>query len=109
MPKPHPRPKPMPTVDTNTDTDTAADTDTVDTVMVDTDVDTIGVELLLKQTNNNPLNYNCQDQVTRYTLNLATMQKNSLPFFENLKIPSFFQLNSNPNLMFTILKLFVSV
>merc|ERR1711934_433663 len=51
----------------------AVDTDTVDTDMVDTVVDTFMVELLLKQTN--PLNYNCQDQVTRNSFNLATMQK----------------------------------
>merc|ERR1712129_438272 len=55
-------------------------TDTVDTVMaVDTD---IMVKLLLKQTNK-PLNYNCQDQVTRNSFNLATMQKfPPLYFFE---------------------------
>merc|ERR1712008_564774 len=62
-------------------TDTVVDTDTVDTTAVDTDtvdtVDTIMVELLLKQTNKQtkPLNYNCQDQVTRNSFNLATMQK----------------------------------
>merc|ERR1719296_654633 len=41
------------TVDTDTvdTTDTVVDTDTVDTDMVDTVVDTIMVELLLKQTN----------------------------------------------------------
>merc|ERR1712228_593145 len=60
-------------------------TDTVDTTVVDTDtvdttaVDTTGVELLLKQTN--PLNYNCQDQVTRNSFNLATMQKLPPPLF----------------------------
>merc|ERR1712210_180736 len=53
-------------------TDMAVDTDTVDTDTVDTVVDTFMVELLLKQTN--PLNYNCQDQVTRNSFNLATMQ-----------------------------------
>merc|ERR1712088_1787 len=50
-------------------------TDTVDT----TAVDTVMVELLLKQTN--PLNYNCQDQVTRNSFNLATMQKLPPPLF----------------------------
>merc|ERR1711956_109035 len=71
-------PKLMLTTDT-ADT-TAVDTDTVDTVMaVDTD---IMVKLLLKQTNK-PLNYNCQDQVTRNSFNLATMQKfPPLYFFE---------------------------
>merc|ERR1739838_1260852 len=68
------KPKPHPRLMLTTDTvDTmAVDTDTVDTV-----VDTIMVELLLKQTNKqtNPLNYNCQDQVTRNSFNLATMQK----------------------------------
>merc|ERR1712203_574006 len=57
---------------------TVVDTDTVDTDTVDT-VDTIMVELLLKQTN--PLNYNCQDQVTRNSFNLATMQKLPPPLF----------------------------
>merc|ERR1711934_945161 len=60
----------------------AVDTDTVDTV-----VDTFMVELLLKQTNKqtNPLNYNTQDQVTRNSFNLATMQKipSLLIFFEH--------------------------
>merc|ERR1712037_453921 len=51
----------------------AVDTDTVDTDTVDTVVDIFMVELLLKQTN--PLNYNTQDQVTRNSFNLATMQK----------------------------------
>merc|ERR1719509_414933 len=120
--KPKLHPRLMLTTDT-VDT-TVMDTDTVDTDTVDTVVDTIMVELLLKQTN--PLNYNCQDQVTRNSFNLATMQKlppplfffkhenslffpieleilsiwlqckNSLPpyFFLNMKIPSFFQLNS---------------
>merc|ERR1712203_322234 len=64
-------------------TTTVVDTDTVDTTAVDTDtvdtVDTIMVELLLKQTN--PLNYNCQDQVTRNSFNLATMQKLPPPYF----------------------------
>merc|ERR1712021_222681 len=76
--KPKLHPKLMLTTDT-ADT-TAVDTDTVDTVMaVDTD---IMVKLLLKQTNK-PLNYNCQDQVTRNSFNLATMQKfPPLYFFE---------------------------
>merc|ERR1712060_445004 len=68
------------TVDT---TDTLTDTDTVDTTAVDTDtvdtVDTIMVELLLKQTN--PLNCKCQDQVTRNSFNLATMQNFPPPLF----------------------------
>merc|ERR1739844_521270 len=64
-------------------TDTVVDTDTVDTDTVDTVVDTIMVELLLKQTN--PLNYNCQDQVTRNSFNLATMQKNPSPPYFFLK------------------------
>merc|ERR1711990_1208403 len=83
------------TTDTLTDTDTTEargplkpklhprlmlTTDTVDTTVVDTDtVDTIMVELLLKQTN--PLNYNCQDQVTRNSFNLATMQIFPPPLF----------------------------
>merc|ERR1712194_591521 len=86
------------TVDT-VDT-TAVDTDTADTVMaVDTD---IMVELLLKQTNK--------------TLKLQLSGSSHSKFFQfgyNAKIPSpylflkhenslFFQLNSNPNLMFTI-------
>merc|ERR1739848_728151 len=76
--KPHPRL--MLTTDT---VDTmAVDTDIVDTDTVDT-VDTIMVELLLKQTN--PLNYNCQDQVTRNSFNLATMQKLPPPLFFFLK------------------------
>merc|ERR1719507_2027507 len=95
------KPKLMPmlttdTVDTtamDTDTDTAVDTDTVDTVMADMDTDTvmankdIMVELLLKQTNKqtNPLNYNCQDQVTRNSFNLATMQKIPSPLIFFLK------------------------
>merc|ERR1719507_624469 len=70
-------------------TDTAVDTDTVDTVMADMDTDTvmankdIMVELLLKQTNKqtNPLNHNCQDQVTRNSFNLATMQIFPPPLF----------------------------
>merc|ERR1712161_47745 len=104
------KPKLMPMLTTDTVDTMAVDTvDTVDTTAVDTDtadtdtaVDTdIMVKLLLKQTN--PLNYNCQDQVTRNSFNLATMQKFPPPlFFLNMKIPSFFQLNSNPNLMFTI-------
>merc|ERR1712088_726275 len=82
------------TTDTLTDTDTTEargplkpklhprlmlTTDTVDT----TAVDTTGVELLLKQTNKqtNPLNYNCQDQVTRNSFNLATMQIFPPPLF----------------------------
>merc|ERR1712037_156527 len=94
------------TTDTLTDTDTTeargplkpklhpklmltTDTDTVDTVMADMDTDTvmankdIMVELLLKQTNKqtNPLNYNCQDQVTRNSFNLATMQIFPPPLF----------------------------
>merc|ERR1719509_29728 len=60
-------------------TDTVVDTDTVDTDTVDAVVDTIMVELLLKQTN--PLNYNCQDQVTRNSFNLATMQNLPPPLF----------------------------
>merc|ERR1719350_2487145 len=70
---------------------TVVDTDTVDTDTVDTVVDTIMVELLLKQTN--PLNYNCQDQVTRNSFNLATMQK--LP-------PPLFFLKHENSLFFTI-------
>merc|ERR1712127_891142 len=66
------------TVDT-----TVMDTDTVDTDTVDTVVDTIMVERLLKQTN--PLNYNCQDQVTRNSFNLATMQKIPSPLIFFLK------------------------
>merc|ERR1711934_737270 len=55
-------------------TDTAVDTDTVDTVMADMDTDTVmaNKDIMVnfcsnKQTNKqtNPLNYNCQDQVTR--------------------------------------------
>merc|ERR1711935_1008811 len=75
--KPKLHPKLMLTTDTadtvvDTVDTTAVDTDTADTVMaVDTD---IMVKLLLKQTNK-PLNYNCQDQVTRNSFNLATMQK----------------------------------
>merc|ERR1712106_918945 len=83
--KPKLHPKLMLTTDTadtvvDTVDTTAVDTDTVDTVMaVDTD---IMVKLLLKQTNK-PLNYNCQDQVTRNSFNLATMQKfPPLYFFE---------------------------
>merc|ERR1712051_344646 len=58
-------------------TDTAVDTDTV---MANKD---IMVELLLKQTNKqtNPLNHNCQDQVTRNSFNLATMQIFPPPLF----------------------------
>merc|ERR1712194_762707 len=78
--KPKLHPKLMLTTDT---ADTAVDT--VDTTAADTvtAVDTdIMVELLLKQTNK-PLNYNCQDQVTRNSFNLATMQKfPPLYFFE---------------------------
>merc|ERR1712210_243206 len=81
--------KPKPKLMLTTDTDTAVDTDTVDTVMADMDTDTvmankdIMVELLLKQTNKqtNPLNYNCQDQVTRNSFNLATMQIFPPPLF----------------------------
>merc|ERR1712203_350379 len=69
-PKPHPK---LMLGDTDTVDTTAVDTDTVDTV------DTIMVELLLKQTT--PLNYNCQDQVTRNSFNLATMQKLPPPYF----------------------------
>merc|ERR1739848_670066 len=68
--KPHPR---LMLGDTDTVDTTAVDTDTVDTV------DTIMVELLLKQTN--PLNYKCQDQVTRNSFNLATMQNFPPPLF----------------------------
>merc|ERR1711934_1106806 len=79
------KPKLMPMLTT----DTAVDTDTVDTVMADMDTDTvmankdIMVELLLKQTNKqtNPLNINCQDQVTRNSFNLATMQIFPPPLF----------------------------
>merc|ERR1711934_792473 len=45
------KPKPHPKLMLTTDTDMAVDTDTVDTDTVDTVVDTIMVELLLKQTN----------------------------------------------------------
>merc|ERR1719500_2355045 len=83
------KPKLHPKLMLTTDTDTAVDTDTVDTVMADMDTDTvmankdIMVELLLKQTNKqtNPLNYNCQDQVTRNSFNLATMQIFPPPLF----------------------------
>merc|ERR1719278_1238802 len=77
------KPKPHPKLMLTTDTDMAVDTDTVDTDTVDTVVDTFMVELLLKQTNKqtNPLNYNTQDQVTRNSFNLATMQKIPPPLF----------------------------
>merc|ERR1712051_947481 len=77
------KPKLHPKLMLTTDTDMVVDTDTVDTDMVDTVVDTFMVELLLKQTN--PLNYNCQDQVTRNSFNLATMQKIPSPLIFFLK------------------------
>merc|ERR1712037_716708 len=69
------------TVDTMVDTVDTTDTHTdTDTVIANKD---IMVELLLKQTNKqtNPLNYNCRDQVTRNSFNLATMQIFPPPLF----------------------------
>merc|ERR1712088_947587 len=95
LPPLKPKLMPMLTTDTVDTTDTLTDTDTTEargplkpklhprlmlaTDTVDTVVDTIMVELLLKQTN--PLNYNCQDQVTQNSFNLATMQKLPPPLF----------------------------
>merc|ERR1739842_282854 len=103
------KPKLMPMLTTDTVDTTAVDTDTVDTTdtLTDTDtteargplkpklhprlmlttdtvdttaVDTAGVNFCSnKQTN--PLNYNCQDQVTRNSFNLATMQIFPPPLF----------------------------
>merc|ERR1712037_116276 len=86
---PHPRPKLVDTPDTDVLTDTTVargplmpppklpllpplKPKLMPMLTTDTVVDTFMVELLLKQTN--PLNYNCQDQVTRNSFNLATMQ-----------------------------------
>merc|ERR1712008_262946 len=103
------KPKLMPTVDMGmADTDTAVDT--VDTMAVDTDtvdtdtaVDTdIMVKLLLKQTNKTLkllLSGSSHSKFFQFGYNAKIP---SPLFFLNMKIPSFFQLNSSPNLMFTI-------